>query len=112
MAFEIVSIRHLTTDDYKLIPEHDNLMDRDDYDDEQLKSEDYVFVTLRHNDRSYYMVHGFPGDNAAGFIFNLKKEIKAEVGESCQDVNKFTNWYIGLGDDVCKLLIIPHNDDE
>lgn len=106
MAFELRDVRYLTMADIRNMPqyiiEEANL--DDGYEcDEDLKDTSYTISTLIHNNIHYTMVHGFPGDNADGIIYN-DENIVAYIGESCDDVNEFTHWYLSFGDQVCELL--------
>ncbi len=61
-------------------------------DDEGLMDSDYIIADLEINGKTYIMIHGFPGDNPIGVIFNdTEKHI---VGEGLDEkVNEVKNWY-------------------
>lgn len=100
MAYQVSNIRHLTVDDLPNIPRaYYDIADFSEADNDSLKDEDYVLATLTcPNGSQYTILHGFPGDNADGIIYDNTLYILANIGESCDDVNDLTHWYISLGD--------------
>lgn len=70
----------------------------DDKDDEYFVDQDFVYFTLRNGDKIYYMIHGFPGDNTSGIVFD-EDGIIAWLDEDIDPknpMNDFEAWYTEL----------------
>lgn len=60
--------------------------------------EDYVFCLLKFRGKEYYMIHGFPGDNSVGLIFNFDRREFYMIGELCprlkpDNIHPLQKWY-------------------
>lgn len=78
-----------------------DLIDEDDCDDETLADSDYIIGDLCIGGVDYTIIHGFPGDNPSGFIFNKDKTYS--VGEEMkEDLNEEpVLWYRKITGNVC-----------
>lgn len=60
--------------------------------------DDYIFCILKFREKEYYMIHGFPGDNSVGMIFNFDRREFYMVGELCpqskqDNIHPLQKWY-------------------
>lgn len=60
--------------------------------------DDYIFCILKFREKEYYMIHGFPGDNSVGMIFNFDRREFYMVGELCpqskpDNIHSLQKWY-------------------
>ena len=60
-------------------------------DDEYLVESDYVIFDLEINTVKYTMIHGFPGDNPAGVIFNENESY--DIRNQGDNKNEVYDWY-------------------
>ena len=67
-------MRPLTLDDIPKLPLTDKTLDKigliDYEEDEELMEDNYVIGDIEINGKKYTMIHGFPGENASGVIYN------------------------------------------
>lgn len=76
-----------------------------DYEnDDHLKESDYIISDIKIGDSHYYLIHGFPGDNPQGAIFNSHKTYL--VGECMpEDVDESAEpivWYNKITKGCCR----------
>ncbi len=106
---KLISIRNLTQEDLKNIPKNDSFDDSFDSQNtnQDLIDSNYIFATFKHKNRTYIVIHGYPGDNADGYIYDIiTKKIVADIGEGCSNDNEFTDWYLEIGNNIHSLLSI------
>jgi hypothetical protein len=114
---ELINIRQMQVTDFEKIPE--DYLERFDLgvqDYDYLRSQDFVYGELKNKEtgKVYVLIHGFPGDNSDGCIYDPQNgEIVGEIGEGCdEDEDEYTQWYHSLGDDVCQVLCVGREDSE
>lgn len=76
--------------------------DNDDDDEvmtEFLQTYDFIIADLDLGGKKYTMVHGFPGDNPAGIIFN--EEGHHLIGETAPQNSIPQKWYAKVTGDIC-----------
>lgn len=98
MMIKIKTKEPLTTDLIKAIPDKiaEELYLLEDYvDDEYLDAQDFVILILMDGKDKYIMIHGFPGDNPLGVIYDQRDHIIVWVGEGMDesDSDPFYVWY-------------------
>ena len=90
----MINSRALTLDDIKIhFKEGDEYMDYfvEDDTNQNLVDQGYIIGTIKIDSIVYTIIHGFPGDNPQGIIFN--DSITCRVGE-CIDANgAIGEWY-------------------
>ena len=100
---KIVDKKFLTEKIFNIIPE--NVMCEmypfGKYNYEYLKDHDFILMTLENtNDNKIYTVlHGFPGDNPDGIIYDKNGKILDYLGCGCDPDTLFRKWYIEITDD-------------
>jgi len=81
--------------------------------DDDLRESDWVIILWLNK---FVIIHGFPGDNPAGLIFNQQEDLITEFGEGCEYkgdnkyVKGFLKWYQDKIDDDPKFFHIMDNE--
>lgn len=101
----IVDSKHFKHSDISSIPKHIlYVIIDDDFDyyyenDEDLNKDDFLILKLKFEQKEYTMIHGFPGDNCAGVIFNENELYPIGEGESSTQ-SEPENWYYKITNDL------------
>src|SRR4030042_3701432 len=101
----LTNVRPLTLADPDRLGEDfwDDIGLTDYEDDEHVKQQDWIIGNITFDDVVYTIIHGFPGDNASGIIYNSNRKEYYMIGESmmeedCQSVPQ--TWYLKETNDV------------
>jgi len=73
----------------------------EDYvEDDFLGEQEFIIVEMTYKGQTYTMIHGFPGDNPSGIIYNpASREIVARVGEGMTAETNLEKWYFNVTHD-------------
>ncbi len=105
-GIEIVEINQLTTAIAKNFPEDFIEQICDDFDnlsDENLVDADFTYGKISHGTDTLNFIHGFPGDNPAGVIYDDQFKVVGRVGEGMNVTNDLEQWYMDTTKDVTEL---------
>lgn len=72
-------------------------------DDEQVRRSDWIIGEITFNEYKYTIIHGFPGDNASGIIYNSTNKEYYIIGEGMMEKDCASvqgSWYIEITNDV------------
>ncbi len=99
---KISNVRKMTMDDFDKLPPVVCYI-TDDPTDESLKNEDFIICDLEFSENNKYtFIHGFPGDNPAGMIYNDNSEIYEDTmfhkwyNEITHDCTTYPDWMQSL----------------
>lgn len=119
MSVKLTNVRPLTLSDPNNLGEDfwDDIGLTDYENDEHVNSDDWIIGDVIFGEVVYTIIHGFPGDNASGIIYNSERKEYYPIGESiaekdCQSAPQL--WYLEATNDVTEFgsLILHRTQNE
>jgi hypothetical protein len=99
MSILLLNKRQLTVDDIKTFSDEfigETDMCLNDRNQEDLNDGDFIIGIIEYNNKLYNLIHGFPGNNPRGLIYDNNYNIIAELEHSLDEDNDFIKWYNSL----------------
>jgi len=95
--------RSFNTEDKKLLTQAqlNDLCICEEDDDDDFKLANWVIGELKFGEETYTMIHGFPGDNVLGLIFNKQQSYIVGRPTEKTDTSLPEQWYAEITENCC-----------